>query len=248
MSDRWLNVGWPYSVEAIEQIREAVKRALDTIQDLDIQSMEKNPELSEEANRLRLMTFKLKFSEVMPQLFSPEYSDYRYFSGSENGDHRQNYYALYNRIVEIIQELSDYMFKNEEMLLGLKSSHGIVRYKQLESRLAREFGKLTTYEALSLFPKPSFAALCTAIGIYAVNYVSFFRQAFAADQAFVPPLGLSHSAFTAIVMLFAGLFSVLVLGLFYVGYIAKPRNQGAANAVAHLITFLSGALLGIRAG
>jgi hypothetical protein len=80
------------------------------------------------------------------------------------------------------------------------------------------------------------------------RYLTVIKSALAADHAFSPPLGLSQPVFTSIVLGFAVLFGILVLGLFYVGYIAKDKNQSAANAVSHLVTFLSGALLGVRAG
>ena len=74
------------------------------------------------------------------------------------------------------------------------------------------------------------------------------KVALADERSFSPPLGLPQSIFTDLVIGLAFLFNILVIGLFYAGYIAKPKNQGAANAVSHLVTFLSGAFLGIKAG
>jgi len=74
------------------------------------------------------------------------------------------------------------------------------------------------------------------------------KVALADERSFSSPLGLPQSIFTDLVIGLAFLFNILVIGLFYAGYIAKPKNKGAANAVSHLVTLLSDALLGIKAG
>ena len=119
-------------------------------------------------------------------------------------------------------------------------------YRNKVREAAAIFAQLTTRESVRTFPSYSTAAFVAVSGVYFGRYFPLVKQALANERAFTPPLGLPQSVFTGFVIGFAALFCVLVLGLFYAGYIAKPKNQSAANAVSHLVTFLSGALLGIK--
>jgi hypothetical protein len=124
----------------------------------------------------------------------------------------------------------------------------LVDYKDSLAKAAVMFAHLTTWEAIRTFPSQSIVAISAVVGVYLGQYLHIVKAALADEHSFSPPLGLPQSIFTDLVIGIAILFAILVLGLFYSGYIAKPKNQGAANAVSHLVTFLSGALLGVRAG
>jgi hypothetical protein len=105
---------------------------------------------------------------------------------------------------------------------------------------------LSPSDALKTFPKGSIAAFLITLGMYSGRYLVLIKSALADQPTFLPPFGLPQSVFTVVILGFILLFFVLVLGLFYAGFLAKKKSQPAANAVSHLVTFLSGTLLGIR--
>lgn len=122
----------------------------------------------------------------------------------------------------------------------------LAAYRSAVHLSATIFAKLNTQDALRTFPAHTLTALFAVVGVYAGPYIHLISQAFASEQLYQPPLGLPQNIFTGIVLIFVALLVVLILGLFYVGYILKPKNQSAANAVSHLVVFLAGALLGHR--
>ena len=85
-----------------------------------------------------------------------------------------------------------------------------------------------------------------SVGAFFGKFANLIGTALAQPSTFTPPLGLSQPAFSGIVILFATLFAILVLGLLWAGYFAKPKSLPAAAVIQHLVTFLSGALLGLK--
>jgi hypothetical protein len=116
------------------------------------------------------------------------------------------------------------------------------KYNAAKSAAANIFADLTPVQAIRTLSPNTILAVLAAFGVYAGKHITVIRSAFAQTHTFVPPLGLSQDKFTAIVIGFLILAGLLFIGLFYAGYIGKPKNQAAANTVNHFAIFVSGAL------
>jgi hypothetical protein len=119
-------------------------------------------------------------------------------------------------------------------------------YLQLQKISNSVYGDLTFFEALHTFPRAPMVAFAGWYFVWIIQYLANHGAAHAQAASFNPPLGLPQSIFNYIVVMFSCLFALLVAGIFWAGYINKPKNAGAAAVLQHLVTFLSGALLGLR--
>jgi hypothetical protein len=119
-------------------------------------------------------------------------------------------------------------------------------YLKLQKISSSVYGNLTFLEALHTFPRAPIFAFGGWYFVSIIQYLANHGAAHAQAASFNPPLGLPQSIFNYIVVMFSSLFALLVAGLFWAGYINRPKNAGAAGVLQHLVTFLSGALLGLK--
>jgi hypothetical protein len=138
----------------------------------------------------------------------------------------------------------------EEILTKTKTSptHALHQYYQSTNRLRSMYSLLTFKQTLRVFPKEPLSFMIIVLGIVLSRYISIISTALADPRTYTPPLGLSQPVFTGIVIMFSVILVMLVSGLFWAGFIAKRKSLDAANVIVHLVTFLSGALLGTRMG
>jgi hypothetical protein len=123
----------------------------------------------------------------------------------------------------------------------------IETYREMNRSLERAYRNLTFKEALSVSSLSPLPFLILAAGMYVGRVWGFISMAFAEAVSSGPPLGMSQHSFDAIAIILASTVAILFLGLFWAGYIGKPKNQAAAHVVQHMVTFISGALLGLKA-
>jgi hypothetical protein len=109
-------------------------------------------------------------------------------------------------------------------------------YRAAKERLEAIYRQMQFKEAISTFSSAPIMFLMLMVGAYASQYIHIISNAFA-DTTFVAPLGLSQQVFTSIVIMMAVLFAALVCGLFWAGFVAKPKSPTAATVVQHLVTF-----------
>jgi hypothetical protein len=140
-------------------------------------------------------------------------------------------------------------YDHSEFLAVMRSSRQVVldAYFAVRATEHKIYKEMDFRSAIRTFSRAPVSFGLMAAGVYLSKYFSFITQALADTHGFVPPLGLSQGIFSGIVITLAGLFVILVLGLFWAGFLAKPKSPSAAVIVQHLVTFLSGALLGIKA-
>jgi hypothetical protein len=125
------------------------------------------------------------------------------------------------------------------------------RYNQATIQLAEIYQDLTFMQALSVSPRLPFVMVSGALGAVAARSLDLGRiallpSAWADERTFVPPLGLPQGVFTPMVV---ALFVFLLAGLCgaaYAGFVRKPKDQKAASAVLHLLSFFSGTFLGSK--
>ena len=79
-------------------------------------------------------------------------------------------------------------------------------------------------------------------GVYSSKLLPIIGHALASDTMSTGPTGWVYDT---IILMFAALVALIVAGLFYAGFVAKPKNTVAATAVAHFVTFASGVLMGL---
>lgn len=136
--------------------------------------------------------------------------------------------------------------------LGDKNYAPIQVYRHLQSEAGQAFSRLSSRDALRTFPRPAIAAMLLTCGVYAGKLLPIIEHALAqpsrglAPTTFTPPWGLDQGTFTGIVVFFVVLFAILIGGLFWAGYVAKPKSAAAASVVNHIATLLAGIGLGLK--
>ena len=98
----------------------------------------------------------------------------------------------------------------------------LAAYNALMSKAADAYSILSFSQAMKTFPREPVIFALMSLGAFFGKFVGLIGTALAESSTFTPPLGLSQPVFSGIVILFAVLFAILVLGLFWAGYFAKP--------------------------
>jgi hypothetical protein len=152
-----------------------------------------------------------------------------------------------NHLRRVLEDLHGQMYSKETDHDRLPRNIILPAYVAVKSTEEAIYKQMSFKEAIATFSHTPLMFLILAVGAYTAKYIRIVSEAFAQGTTFVPPLGLSQQVFTYIVVMIAVLFAFLVCGLFWAGFVAKPKSAAAATVVQHLVTFLSGALLGIKA-
>jgi len=118
------------------------------------------------------------------------------------------------------------------------------RYQALSQLQGTLYQQLSFKNAISTIRPEPFYFLTTGLFVLGMKVASFISSAYA--EGFTLPLNMSQKDFSIVVFMLVGVFILLLLGLFWAGFIAKPKSAAAASAVQHMVTFLAGAILGIK--